>query len=88
MVLIISPTQRLHHNPAFQVEAHGLTLGVVAVAEWQRFRRVNAGAVAALETLATTHGAAIRGLIFCRFTMGISAHADSLQHNFDLDIPA
>lgn len=72
---------------AFEVEPDRLALDVIAVAERQRVGRVDAGAVAALITLAAAHRAAVGGLLFRRFTMGASGHADSLQHNFDLDTP-
>jgi hypothetical protein len=35
--------------------------------------------------LATARGAPVSGLVFCGFAMRTLAHADSLQHNFNLD---
>ncbi len=72
---------------AFEVKAHRLALDVFAVAKRQRLRRVDACAGAALITLTAAQGTAVGSLVCCRFAMGASAHAVSLQHNFDLDTP-
>jgi hypothetical protein len=73
---------------AFEVEPDGLALHVIGVAERQGLGRVDAGAGATLITLTAARGAPVWGLVFCSFAMRASAHADSLQHNFDLDTPS
>lgn len=72
---------------AFEVEAHRLALDVVGIAERQRLGRVDAGAAATLIPLAAAHSTAIGSLVFRSSAMRASAHAESLQHNPDLDTP-
>ena len=64
------------------------TFNVIAVAERQWLGRVDALSGAALVALTAACRVAVGGLVFCRFTMRASSHAESLQHNSNLDTPA
>ena len=50
---------------AFQVEAHGLPLGLVRVAKRERVRSVEASTCSTLITLAAAQGASVSSLVFC-----------------------